>query len=102
MSKFIDKLRSLVKKENPYKDVSIEELEKRKSNLIKQRTYCTESMIAMERGYSRKGFDGASVRSKDDAFYIQLNAVERELNKIEAELNRRNEEKNQVEEPEKF
>lgn len=91
MSKLIDKLKNLGNKANPYKDLSTEELEKRKSDLIKQREFCNEAIVVTERGFSSRGVDGAHFRPREDAFYIQIKSIDKEVNKLDAELRRRKE-----------
>ena len=91
MPKLIEKLKNLGKRENPYKDLSVEELEKKKADLMKQREFCNESMVVGDRGFPSRGFDGSHFRQREDAFYIQIRSIDKEINRIDAEIRRRKE-----------
>ncbi len=91
MVKIVDLIKKIGKKENEYKDYSIEELKQKKEELQKQRDICQDTIISMERGYSR-GYDGHVVKHNDDVFGAQIRSLDRKINKIEAELRRRKEE----------
>ena len=91
MGKIVDLLSKISKKENPYKDLSTEDLEKKKADLKKQREYFGDTTMMAERGYSR-GYDGrVASRQHEDVYMIQIKSIDREINRIEAELRKRKE-----------
>lgn len=89
MSKLFERLKNLVKTENPYKEISVEELEKRKNELINQREFVCESIVFHERGYSAKTYDSTAFRTREDSAFSQIKAIDREINKIDSELSKR-------------
>ena len=91
MGKIVDFLAKVGKKENPYRDYSIEELEKKKADLQKQREFCGDATIMTDRGYSKR-FDGHPLgRQHEDVYLIQIRSIDREINKIDTELRLRKE-----------
>ena len=100
MGKIVDMLNRITKKENPYKDLSVEDLKKAKEDLLQQREFYSSSTMMTERGYSR-GYDGKVIsRQHEDAYMIQIKSIDREINRIDTELRRRKEEKTTQAEPE--